>query len=181
MQKFPDSIIRSMQQSGATTTCVSVSFSDQSFESAVFFELGGDECLYDRKVLSETKQPFAVNLEAELIEHAQAGVVMLRFEVLTKAHDPLAGEVLIVPGLGDIQFDTLKNLGKQQQLRFYFSDENYQIIHSQQVLLSDHERRGFAQILEEVINHDALIRLTGKYDAMAALKEIVDHYDVRQP
>ena len=168
-----------MQQSGAMTTCVPVEFSDGSCESTVFFELGGDECEFDRLILSKASSPLGINLEAELIEHARASVVMLRFEILTQPEDPLAGEVLIVPGLGDVQFDTLKFLGSQQYLKFYFSDDRYNVIHSQQLVLSDQERQGYAQILEEVISHDALIRLTGKYDAMAALSEIVDHYDVR--
>ena len=168
-----------MHQSGAMTTCVPVEFDDGSFESTVFFELSGAECEFDRQVLSNTKSPLGINLEAELIEHPKASVVMLRFEILTQAEDPLVGEVLIVPGLGAVQFDTLKYLSSQHYLKFYFSDERYNVIHSQQLVLSDQERQGYAQILEEVISHDALIRLTGKYDAMAALSEIVDHYDVR--
>lgn len=179
MQKFPDSIIKSMQQSGAMTTCVPVEFSDGSWESTVFFELSGDECELDRRILKQTGSPLGINLEAELIEHARASVVMLRFEILTQTDDPLAGEVLVVPGLGDVQFDTLKCLGSQRYLKFYFSDDMYNVIHSQQLVLSDQERQGYAQILEEVISHDALIRLTGKYDAMAALSEIVDHYEIR--
>ena len=168
-----------MQQSGAMTTCVPVEFDEGGFESTVFFELSGDECEFDRLILSRAGSPFAINLEAELIEHAKASVVMLRFEILTQPDDPLVGEVLIVPGLGAVQFDTLKCLSNQSYLKFYFSDEKYNVIHSQQLVLSNQERQGYAQILEEVISHDALIRLTGKYDAMAALSEIVDHYDVR--
>ncbi len=179
MHKFPDTIIRSMQQSGAMTTCVPVEYSDGSWESTVFFELSGDECEFDRLILSTTRSPLGINLEAELIEHASASVVMLRFEILTQPEDPLAGEVLIVPGLGDVQFDTLESLSRQKYLKFYFSDDRYNVIHSQQLVLSDRERLGYSQILEEVISRDALIRLTGKYDAMAALGEIVDHYDVR--
>ena len=179
MQKFPDSIINSMLQSGAMTTCVPLEFDDGSFESTVFFELSGDECEFDRLILSKSTSPFGINLEAELIEHASASVVMLRFEIMTQPDDPFVGEVLIVPGLGDIQFDTLKYLSTQQNLKFYFSDDRFNVIHSQQLLLSDRERQGYSQILEEVISHDALIRLTGKYDAMAALSEIVDHYEIR--
>lgn len=180
MHKFPDSIIKSMLQSGAMTTCVPLRFDNGSYESAVFFELGGDECQSDRAILGKSTSPLAIKLEAETIGHEKAGVVMLRFEILTKPDDPLAGEVLIVPGLGDVQFDTLRCLTTQDNLKFYFSDERFRVIHSQQLVLSDRERQGYSQILEEVISHDALIRLTGKYDAMAALTEIVDHYDVRK-
>lgn len=179
MQKFPGSIINSMQKSGAAVTCVPVELGDGNYESAVFFELSGDECEFDRSILRNTLSPLAISLEAEIIEHARASVVMLRFEIHTQPDDPLAGEVLVVPGMGDVQFDTLQFLSRQQCLRFYFSDAYYNVIHSQQLLLSDQERQGYAQILEQVIRHDALIRLTGKYDAMTALSEIVEHYDVR--
>ncbi len=179
MDSFPQAIIRSMQQSGAMTTCVPVEFGADGWESAVFFELGGDKCEVDRLILTEAFEALPISLEAELIDHTHAGVVMLRFEVMTNPDDPLAGEVLIVPGLGDVQFDTLKHLSQQNNLRFYFADETYKIIHSQQLRLSDQERRGYGQILEQAISHDALIRLTGKYDAMAALSEVVSHYDLR--
>ena len=168
-----------MHQSGAMTTCVPLEFDNGSYESTVFFELGGEECEIDRVLLSKATSPLPINLEAELIEHANASVVMLRFEIVTKLDDPLAGEVLIVPGLGDVQFETLRCLSTQANLKFYFSDDRYHVIHSQQLVLSDRERQGYAKILEEVIRHDALIRLTGKYDAMEALREIVDHYDIR--
>jgi len=168
-----------MQQSGAMTTCVPVQFFGNVWEAAVFFELGGEQCQDDRTTLISATKPLPISLEAELIEHASASVVMLRFEVMTNQEDPLAGEVLIVPGLGEIQFDTLKHLSEQQNLRFYFSDETYKVIHSQQIMLSDRERQGYGHILEEVISKDALIRLTGKYNAMSALSEIVGLYDVR--
>ncbi len=83
MKKFPDSIIRSMQQSGAMTTCVPVQFTGDVWESAVFFELGGEQCQHDRQILVDAQNPLPISLEAELIEHASASVVMLRFEIMT--------------------------------------------------------------------------------------------------
>lgn len=158
------------------TTCVSVEFDDGEWESAVFFELGGKACAADREILSGSSKPLPVVLEADLIENASAAVVMLRFEVMTRPDNPLAGEVLIAPGIGHIQFETLNNLTRQNTLRFYFSDANYRVIHSQQLVLRDEERAGYKELLDDATRHDAMIRLSGRYDARAALKEITSHY-----
>ena len=118
-------------------------------------------------------------MEADVINHAAASVVMLRFEVQTREESPLVGEVLLTPGLGDVQFETLRNLTEQRQLRWYFGDSAYQVIHSQQTALYDHERKGFEDLLQEAVGHDALVRLTGKYNAHSAIDEVVSHYQLR--
>lgn len=176
MKRFPSSIIKSMRATRAMTTCITVEFDDTGWESAVFFELGGKACAADRTVLENTGSPLPIALEADLIENPTAAVVMLRFEVMTNDANPLAGEVLIAPGVGNIQFETLHNLTTQDALRFYFADANYNIIHSQRIGLQDRERAGYKGILDDAISHDAVIRLAGKYDAMAALKEVTSHY-----
>ena len=176
MDRFPSSIIKSMRASRAMTTCVPVQFDGQDWESAVFFELGGKPCADDRQVLAQRSKPVPIALEADLIENQTAAVVMLRFEVMTREDNPLAGEVLVAPGLGNIQFETLTHLGKQPSLGFYFSDANYRVIFSQRIVLRDQERAGYRGLLEDAVAHDAVIRLTGRYDAKAALKEITSHY-----
>jgi len=180
MDRFPLPIARGMRSSGAMTTCVPVQYDDGAWESAVFFEVGGKECKEDRRILRRTKCPLPVAVEADIINHAQASVIMLRFEVLTREENPLVGEVLLAPGLGDVQFDTLKNLTEQKQMRWYFGDAAYQVIHAQQTALYDHERQGYDDLLKEAVKHDALIRLTGRYDAGAAINEVVSHYQIRQ-
>lgn len=181
MDRFPPAIVISMRQTGAMCTCVPVQYSDDSWESTVFFEVGGPECKADRRVLRRAQQPLPIGIEAEVIKHDHASVVMLRFEVMTDQQNPLAGEVLLAPGLGNVQFETLKLLGEQRNLRFYFADSAFNVIYSQQLPLNHQERDGYSRILEEVVSNDALIRLTGKYDAMAALSNVVSLYDVRTP
>ena len=162
------------------TTCVPVQLDQGEWRSAVFFELGGKECKEDRCLLHAARQPLPVSLEADLIECASAAVVMLRFEILTRAESPLAGEVLVAPGLGNIHFETISNLTRQQVLDFFFGDGVYSVIYAQQVLLQDRERQGYQSILDDAIRHDAMIRLTGRYDAMTALKEVIGNYAKRK-
>lgn len=162
------------------TTCVPVQFDQGNWETAVFFEVGGKHCRDDRKILRKTHSPLPVSIEADLINHANASVVTLRFEVMTCEDSPLVGEVLLAPGTGDTQFDTLKNLSCQHNMRWYFGDGAYNVIHSQQTTLYEHERQGYESILQDAIRHDAVVRLTGRYDAQSAFNEIVSHYAYRQ-
>ncbi len=179
MDKFPLPIARGMRNSGAMTSCVPVQFDNGIWESAVFFEVGGTQCKEDRRVLRKTTTPLPVTVEGDLINHANGSVVMLRFEVATYADNPLVGEVLLVPGLGDTQFETLKHLTEQKQLRWYFADAAYEVIHSQQFAIHDHERQGYADILHEAVKYDALLRLTGKYHAQSAIDEVCSNYAFR--
>lgn len=169
-----------MQSSGAMTTCVPVQISGQDWESAMFFQLGGAECKQDRRVLRNNPGPVAIGIETDLIEHGSAAVVVVRCEVHTQPDNPMIGEVLFAPGQGDIHFDVLKNLTKQDRLLWYFSDEAYWVIHSQQMPLMPHQQQGFDDLLRDAIRHDALIRATGRYDAGSALKEVVLHYEPRK-
>ncbi len=161
------------------TTCVPVQFDQGNWETAVFFEVGGKHCSDDRKILRKTCSPLPVSIEADLINHANASVVTLRFEVMTRHDNPLVGEVLLAPGIGDTQFDTLKNLSSQHNMRWYFGDGTYNVIHSQQTTLCEHERQGYESILQDAVRHDAVVRLTGRYDAKRAFSEIVSHYAYR--
>jgi len=168
-----------MKESGAMTTCSMVQFDHGSWEAAVFFEVGGKECSKDRRILKRSRSPFDVAIEADLIDHASASIYMLRFEVMTEPENPLVGEVLLAPGLGGIHFDVLDNLTRQENLRFFFGDGAYRVLFSQQTRLIDKERAGLHELLNNAVSHDALIRLTGRYDATHAMSEIVDHYASR--
>jgi hypothetical protein len=179
MDRFPQPIAQGMRNNGAMTTCVPVQFDNGVWESAVFFEVGGKECKDDRRCLRKTRTALPVTIETDLISHANGSIVVLRFEVETQKANPLVGEVLLVPGLGDTQFDTLKNLTEQKQIRWYFGDAAYEVIHSQQTGLFDHERQGYADVLQEAVNHDAMLRLTGKYNATSAIEEVCSNYAYR--
>jgi hypothetical protein len=158
------------------TTCLPVRLDHGDWESAVFFDLGGSECVRDRQVLEAGDGPCPIGLEADVIECATAAIVMLRFEVATRAGDPLAGEVLLTPGVGDVQFETLRNLTEQNHLRFFFGDEEHRVIHSQQLSLGERKHGGYRGILQDAVRHDAMVRLSGRYDAEAAMREVTRHY-----
>lgn len=179
MLTFPREIIRSMDENHVMTTCMPLEFDGAEWESVVFFELGGEECGTDREVLQTASGALPVILEGDIIECASAAVVMLRFEIMTDPADPLAGEVLLTPGAGSTQFDTLELLTRQPTLRFYFSDANYQVIHSQQLVLGEQEHQGYRAMLDDAVSHDALIRLSGRYDAAAAMAEVTAQYATR--
>jgi hypothetical protein len=180
MDRFPQPISQGMRNNGAMTTCVPVQYDNGIWETAVFFEVGGKECKEDRRQLRKTRSTIPVTVEADLITHANGSVIMLRFEVATSPDNPLVGEVLLTPGLGDIQFDTINYLTEQKQMRWYFGDAAYQVIHSQQTALYDHERQGYADLLQDAVSHDALLRLTGKYSAVNAINDVVSNYAFRQ-
>ena len=165
-----------MRDGGVMTTCVPLRVDGGDWESAVFFDLAGAECEKDREQLSLCKSPLPVTLEADVINNPQAAVVMLRFEISTRPGDPLVGEVLLTPGSGEVQYATLEGLTRQERLLFFFGNEDYRVIHSQQLALGADQRNGYQGILDDAVSHDALIRLTGRYDATAAMREVTSHY-----
>ncbi len=169
-----------MKKSGAMTTCSMVQFDHGNWEAAVFFEVGGKECSKDRRILKRSQSPFDVVIEADLIEHTSACIYILRFEVMTDPENPLVGEVLLAPGLGGTHFDVLDNLTRQENLRLFFGDGAYRVMFSQQIGLMDQERAGINELLNSAVSHDALIRVTGRYDASCAMSEIVEHYAYRK-
>ena len=169
-----------MEHTGAAATCVPVQIDAGDWETAVFFQVGGPESKTDRRVLNSQAEPLQVSVEGNLIEHEHAAVVTLRLNVFTTNDDPLVGEVLIAPGYSESHFETLSLLTRQKRLCWFFSDRAYWVIHSQQNRWTEHERAGFKQVMADVTRHDALIRVTGRYDADAALRDIVSHYEIRE-
>lgn len=169
-----------MLATGATVTCMPVRLDGGDWEAAVFFHLAGPESKRDRQLLAKAKRPLAVSVEADLLELQQASVVVLRFEVATIPEDPLAGEVLLTPGDVRTHFDTLQLLCRQQRLCWFFSDEDFRVLHSQQNAIGDEQRASFDDLLADAVRHDALIRASARYDAHAALAEVVSRYELRQ-
>lgn len=169
-----------MIAAGAAATCIAVKLDEGEWESALFFHLAGPECKGDRRALSKAPSPLPVGLEADLIENEHAAVVLLRLEVHTTPDNPLVAEVLLTPGHVTEQFDALKLLGTQPRLCWFFGDSDFNVIHSQQHPLGDEQRASFGGILQDAIKHDRLIRLTGRYDARAALSDVVSHYELRE-
>lgn len=177
--RFPRSVRKAMAASGATATCVPVKLELDTWETAFFVQLSGPECKGDRRILSQRDRPLPIGVETELIEHQHAAVVMLRLEVHTDPDDPLAAEILMTPGEGPEQFDTLKLLAKQSRLCWFFGDQDYWTLHSQQHPLEAQQHASFDELLRDAARHDALIRCTGRYDAKAALAHVISHYELR--
>ena len=180
MNAFPQAVCTAMQNSGATVTCMPVRLDTADWEAAVFFHLAGPESKRDRQALAKAERPFAVSIEADLLELQQASVVVLRFEVATIPEDPLTGEVLLTPGDVRTHFDTVQLLCRQQRLCWFFGDSDFRVLHSQQNPIGDEQRASFDELLADCVRHDALIRASARYDAQAALAEVVGHYDLRQ-
>jgi len=146
----------------------------------VFFSVGGPESKEDRRVLRKTEGAIPVGIEADLIEHGSAAVVVLRLEVHTRPDDPLAAEILLAPGNSGGHFDACKLLTQQSRLVCFFADEAGWVIRMHQIPLQPEHRQVFGEILDDATAHDALIRMTARYDAMAALSEVASHYEIRE-
>ncbi len=181
MKRFPEFVRNSMDYTGSSVTCLPVSIDSGSWEAAIFFQIGGSESKSDRRTLARLDNlAVPVAIETDVIKHQSAAIVVLRFEVYTRGDDdPLIGEVLLAPGETESHFETLKLLSAQPVIRWFFADVSYWIIHRQQNQLGCTEHGAFEDVLEQATQHDALVRVTGKYDVQAALTEVVSHYEYR--
>ena len=179
MKRFPEAVRAPMQASGAMATCVPVRLDGADWEAALFFQLAGPECKADRRALAHAGAPLAVGLETDLIETGHAAVVVLRPEVHACADDPFACEILLTPGESGAHFDALELLTRQLRLCWFFADQSYRVFHSQAHLLDESQHAGFESLLADAVRHDAMIRLTGRYDSQAALGEIAARYELR--
>ena len=168
-----------MQAGGATATCVPVQLDGSGWQAALFLQLAGPECKADRRIISKSEGPLPVGIEADVIKADNASVVTLRAEVYTRADDPMVSEILMTPGAGSSHFEALKLLTAQPRLYWFFGDETYWLMHSQCHPLASEQRSGFADLLDEAIGHDAVVRVTGRYDADAALTTIASQYELR--
>ncbi len=179
-QTFPASVIEKMTEGGSTVTCLPVKLEeDDNWQSAVFFRLGGRESQVDIKLLSERQSALGVGIETDLIEHANATVVMLRLQIFTQPENPLVGEVLITPGGAETHYEILTLLSTQKTLTWFLSDQEFQIIHQQRQPLNDDWRKEFLDLRDEAFKRDTLLRLSGNYSAQTAFAEVVSHYALR--
>jgi len=187
---FPESVVQMMTAGGSTVTCLPVridldhsspaeSANAGSWQSAIFFRLGGSESSTDIRLLSQSSQPFGIGMETDIIEHENASVVVLRLQVFVQPHDPLIGEVLLTPGGAETHYEILGQLSKQDSLVWFFSDQNYRVIHQQVQPLAVEWRNEFDALRSEAFKRDTLIRLSGKYNAQAAFADVVSRYSLR--
>ncbi len=179
MKRFPAAVGAAMRERGADATCLAVQLDDEAWEAAMFLRLAGEECREDRRRLRHSSGNIPVGLEADVIEHASAAVVVLRLETHTGGAAPLHFEILLTPGATSSHFDTLKLLASQPRLCWFFADERGDLLHAQQHPLEAGHHDGFESVLSDALRHDRLVRLTGRYDAGAALAEVASHYQPR--
>lgn len=180
-----------MRASGATATCVAVQVetaADQlnhtpeshadSWETAAFILAAGPESKQDRRVLrSGPGVPLA--LETDLIEHDHAAIIVLRLIAKTDEQSPLVGEVLLTPGVGGAHFQALQLLTMQPRLIWFFGDKAFNVISSQSMPFGQAHHDHFESLLGDATTHDAMVRVTSRYDARAAIGDTVAHYEMR--
>lgn len=169
-----------MRRSGAAATCLPVQIEADDWEAALFIHVAGPECKRDRQALRKSATPTPTRLEAELLTHGKASVAVLRLQILTAAEDPLSYEILLTPGAVQSHYESLKLLAGQARLCWFFGDSDYRLLRAQQQELSDAERGNFENMARQSFAHDSVVRMAGKYDAEAALAEIVSHYQLRE-
>lgn len=169
-----------MRASGTAATCVPVQIDQGQWESALFIHVAGPECKQDRYILKRAVTPTPASLHTELLTHASAAIVLFRLETLTVPDDPLAYEILLTPGKVPSHYECLKLLSQQKRLCWFFGDADYRIIQAQNQEIGTQQHNNFEALAREAFAHDSVLRMIGKYDADAALAEIVSHYELRQ-
>ena len=80
---------------------------------------------------------------------------------------------------GGTHFEALQLLSRQPRLCWFFGDQTHWILHSQQHPLDSAQHEGFDALLRDAVRHDTMVRMSRRYDAQAALAEIVKHYELR--
>jgi hypothetical protein len=168
-----------MQANGAAATCVPVQLDGDDWEAALFIQLAGAECKADRRAIKQAKGSLPVGMENDLVETEHGAVVILRPELHTRPGDPFVCEILLTPGDGGGHFEALKLLSTQPRLTWFFGDQSHWILHSQQHPLEAAQHKDFDALLRDALKHDTMVRMSGRYDARAALAEVVRHYELR--
>lgn len=179
MKRFPDAVRAAMQAGGAAATCVPVQLDDTDWEAALFFQLAGAECKADRRALKNARGTLAVGMETDMIETDTGAVVLLRPSIYTQPDDPFTCEILLTPGDGGAHFEALRLLSRQPRLCWFLGDQTHWILHSQQHPLDADQHEGFGALVRDALKHDTMVRMSNRYDAQAALAEIVRHYELR--
>ena len=178
VKQFPHEVQKIMREKEIDATCIPVQFDDESWESAFFFRVAGPESKQDRRCLKKNRTTPTV-LVTELMAHSNASVVLLRFEIQTIIDDPLVFEILLVPGEFNVHYECIKFLAKQRRIRDIFADSDYRVLQEQEQQVGDTQHEKFENLAREAFAHDSVLRMTGRYNAQAALSEVVTHYSPR--
>ena len=178
-RRFPAPVREAMIASGAAATCIPVELDGGAPEAAFFISLAGPESKADRRVIRRWRGPLSLGLDSDVIETGHGAVVVLRPEVHTGPFDPFVCEILVTPGEGGAHFEALDLLSRQPRLTWFFGDRGFEIIRTQQHPLDAGQRSEFAALLKDALRHDAVTRMTRRYDGRAALSEVARHYTLR--
>ena len=178
MEHFPEAVVTALHAAGVTMTCLPVQIDDADdqtqWEAAFFFVL--PESFDDAAIKQyfDASAPFPVIVEGDLLEHENATAVELLLEINIGADVPLAGEVLFLTGHASSHFEVLELLSKQQSVGLFIGDKFCKLVHQQRFVLADEHRAGLTMLLEDATRRDAVIRLTGTYDASVAFDALIE-------
>lgn len=170
-ERFPDDVIVALHDAGITLGCLPVRIDNADWTAALFLVLAPDAaCLGADGKLGGG--PFSVSLELDLHEHASATVIELLIDVATPG-EPIGGSVLFLTGHASAHFDALMLLSSQPDLPLFIGDAYCRLLCSQRIPLGNGERAGFRTLLDEAVGRDAVIRMSGRYDASAAFDAVL--------
>ncbi|MBX2886963.1 MAG: hypothetical protein KTR32_43855 [Granulosicoccus sp.] len=170
--KFPDAVIAAMHHADTTVTCMPVKLDNGDWVSALFFVLPEQYKEVDTQALFSTGRLFPVGVEADLKEQTSATIISLGIDIDLGEPEPLAGEILFIPGHLESHHEAVKLLSEQQDISLFIGDMHCNLLHQQRVPLANEHRQVFADLLREASSRDALIRFRGQYDPDAAFVEL---------
>jgi hypothetical protein len=169
-EKFPDDVIVALHNANVTVSCVPIQIDHDQWQAAVFYVLPADApCLGKGRL---APGPFAVELDADLHEHANGSLVEIGIDIATPVQH-CRGTMLFLTGHSKSQFEALSLLVTQRDLPVFLGDQYCNVLHRQRVPLSDTIRTGLKQLLDEAVSRDAIIRMTGHYDPEAVFADVV--------
>ena len=147
-----------------------VQIDDEDWQAAVFFVLATNApCLADGSLSSG---PFSVEIDADLHEHTNGSLIEIGIDIATPV-EPSRGTLLFITGHSPAHFETVKLLSSQADLPLFIGDEFCNVLTRQRIILSDAMRTGFKQLLDEALGRDAVIRMTGHYDADKVFNDVL--------
>jgi len=170
LEKFPDDVIVALHNANVTVSCVPVRIDEDAWQAAVFFVLPASAPCLGKGFLAPG--PFTVEFDADLHEHANGTLIEIGLDIATPVEHS-RGTLLFITGHSSAQFDTLKLLTEQADLPLFIGDEYCNVLQQQRVPLSDAMRAGFRQLLDEAVGRDAVIRMTGHYEADKVFNDVV--------
>ena len=166
-ERFPDDVVVALHEAGLTLTCLPVRVDGGDWRAALFYVVPpGAPCLKGGRMLGG---PFAVGFEADLHEHESGTVLELGVEIRTPV-EYLRGTMLFLTGHASGHFEALGLLADGEELVLHVGDEYCRTLWRQRVALPAAHRAGIRALVDEAVGRDAVIRLTGRYDAEAAFR-----------